>query len=99
MAEHIFGMEGLSSLVNAGHQLDENLMVAMILRSLLSLYHTLTTTLESRLEDELTLEKVGFRDESRTRGEEEAAGLPPQQKSGLHAKGMPSIYQRDNEKK
>lgn len=59
MAEHIFGMEELfSSLANAGQQLEENLMVAMILRSLPSSYDTLTTALESRSDDELTLELV-----------------------------------------
>lgn len=59
MAEHVFALEELfSSLANAGQQLEENLMVAMILRSLPSTYDTLTTALESRSDDDLTLELV-----------------------------------------
>lgn len=57
MAEYIFGMEELfSSLANAGQQLEKNLMVAMILRSLPSTFDTLTTALENRSDDKLILE-------------------------------------------
>lgn len=59
MAEHLFEMEELfSRLVNAGQELGENLTVAMILRSLPSSYDTLTTALESRSDDDLTMELV-----------------------------------------
>ena len=59
MAEHLFEMEELfSRLANAGQELEENLTVAMILRSLPSSYDTLTTALESRSDDDLTLELV-----------------------------------------
>ena len=59
MAEHLFEMEELfSRLTNAGQELGENLTVAMILRSLPTSYDTLTTALESRSDDDLTLELV-----------------------------------------
>ncbi|ETN60297.1 hypothetical protein AND_008085 [Anopheles darlingi] len=58
MAEFLFEMEDLfNRLANAGQKLAENLRVAMILRSLPSSYDTLTTALESRSDDDLTLEQ------------------------------------------
>lgn len=59
MEEHLFDMEELfSRLANAGQELEENLAVAMILRSLPSSFDALTTALESRDEADLTLELV-----------------------------------------
>ncbi|XP_038110550.1 uncharacterized protein LOC119767086 [Culex quinquefasciatus] len=45
-------------LAMAGQELDEDLCVAMILRSLPSSFNTLTTALEARSDEELTLELV-----------------------------------------
>lgn len=50
--------ELFASLVNAGQELESSLKVAMILKSLPDSFDTLTTALESRSDEELTIELV-----------------------------------------
>lgn len=59
MEQHLFEMEELfSKLDNADEKLSESLKVAMILRSLPDSFNALTTALESRNDDDLTLELI-----------------------------------------
>lgn len=59
MEQHLFEMEELySRLANAGEDLSQSLKVAMILRSLPDSFNALTTALESRNDNELTLELI-----------------------------------------
>lgn len=59
MENHLFEMEDLfGKLTNAGQVLDENLKVAMILRSLPDSFNALTTALEARSDAELTLQLI-----------------------------------------
>lgn len=57
--EHVRQMEEIfERLAMAGQELDEDLCVAMVLRSLPDSFIALTTALEARSDDELTLEMV-----------------------------------------
>lgn len=69
--DHIQQMEEIfERLTMAGQQLDEDLCVAMVLRSLPDSFDALTTALEARSDDELTLELVKMKllDEVAKRG-------------------------------
>lgn len=57
--DHLMKFEDLfAKLSNAGTKLDDDLQVILVFRSLPSSFDALTTTLENRSEDELTLEIV-----------------------------------------
>lgn len=59
MEQHLFDMEDLfAKLENAGQKLEEKLKVAMILRSLPDSFDTLCTALESRDDNDLTMDLV-----------------------------------------
>lgn len=59
MEGHLFRMEELfSSLANAGQELDANLKVAMVLKSMPDSYDNLTTALETREDKDLTMELI-----------------------------------------
>lgn len=59
IVEHLIEFEDLfEKLANAGTKLDNDLQVVLIFRSLPSSFDALTTTLENRSEDELTLALV-----------------------------------------
>lgn len=59
MEEFLYGMEELySRLENSGEKLSANMQVAMILRSLPKAFDALTTALESRSDQDLTMELV-----------------------------------------
>ena len=68
---HVFEMEDLFERLSvAGQELDRNLQVAMVLRSLPESFNTLTTALETRPDGDLTLEliKIKLKDEVAKRG-------------------------------
>lgn len=59
MEGHLFKMEELfSSLANAGQELDANLKVAMVLKSMPDSFDNLTTALETREDKDLTMDLV-----------------------------------------
>lgn len=59
MEGHLFKMEELfSSLANAGQELDANLKVAMVLKSMPDSFDNLTTALETREDKNLTMDLV-----------------------------------------
>jgi hypothetical protein len=73
---HLFKLEDLfAKLAAAGKKLDEDFKVAIILSSLPESYDVLTTALESRSDDDLTIVLVNQKliDESRKRGTHEEA--------------------------
>jgi hypothetical protein len=76
MESHLFKMDDLfDKLAAAGKELDEDFKVAIILSSLPESYDVLTTALEARSDDDLTigLVKQKLIDESRKRGTHEEA--------------------------
>ena len=59
MEDHLFAMEQLFvKLKNAGEEISESFRVALILRSLPETFNTLTTALEVRSDEELTLQLI-----------------------------------------
>lgn len=77
MEGHLFRMEELfASLANAGQELEPSLKVAMVLKSMPDSFDILTTALESRSDDELTMELVKRKllDEAQKRAEKSHRG-------------------------
>ncbi|XP_055601451.1 uncharacterized protein LOC129750515 [Uranotaenia lowii] len=78
MENHLFRMDELfSSLTNAGQELGNSLKVAMVLKSMPDSFDTLTTALESRSDDELTMELVKSKliDEAQKRAEKSGESI------------------------
>lgn len=77
MEGHLFRMDELfASLANAGQELESSLKVAMVLTSMPDSFDTLTTALESRSDEELTMELVKRKllDEAQKRAEKSHHG-------------------------
>lgn len=103
MEAHLFRMDELfSSLMNAGQELDSSLKVAMVLKSMPESYDHLTTTLETRSDDDLTMELVKSKllDEAQKRMEkshqsESILRVGPEKKITCHRCRKPGHMKRD----